>query len=496
MNMLEPLVRSNISRWQSVYDVFPSPARSLLASARGWLLTQVRYAPQTFAYLEQLRAHENWSADEIAAHQSQALRGIFEHARRTVPYYRDYPNLAIRDPQDFRRLPVLARETVRQNHEQLLSTETPPRHRIRAGTTGTTGGNLKVAFTEELARANWACLLRQWAWAGVEALQPRVTLFGARVVPVRRAEPPFWIHNLPERQILLSIFHLSEKTAPDYRALLRKQSGKILEGFPSVLGILADFVLESGAPIPMRVVFTSGEPLYPATRIKLEVAFQCQVFDSYGMTEYCGLIHQCAHGQMHLIPEFGYLEILDENERPVAEGEEGYFVWTGFLNRAMPLIRYRIGDRGRWQHGSACTCGLKFPLVIPTITRESEILRCADGRLFSPRALNQLLKEATSLRFCQFIHDRPERVIVRAVSGNGHASEEMMLIRTRLQSLLGPAIRVTAEIATAPVVLPGGKIPLIIDHATRSSEPSGRATSHQEIVMNPSHAHDAHQVRP
>jgi phenylacetate-coenzyme A ligase PaaK-like adenylate-forming protein len=31
----------------------------------------------------------------------------------------------------------------------------------------------------------------------------------------------------------------------------------------------------------------------------------------------------------------------------VQEGEEGFFVWTGFLNRAMPLIRYRIGDRGR-----------------------------------------------------------------------------------------------------------------------------------------------------
>jgi phenylacetate-CoA ligase len=487
MNMLEPLVRANISKWQAVYDVFPSPARSLLASARGWLLTQARYAPETFTFLERLRAHESWSADEIATHQNQALHSVVEHARHTVPYYADYPRIEVRNPQDLARLPVLARETVRQNHEQFLSSATPPRSRIHAGTTGTTGGNPKVAFTEELARANWACLLRQWAWAGVEALRPRVSFFGARVVPVRRTEPPFWIHNLPEHQILFSIFHFSERTAPDYLGQLRKQAGKILEGFPSVLGILADFVLENGRPIPMRVIFTSGEPLYPATRIKLEVAFQCQVFDSYGMTEYCGLIHQCAHGQMHLIPEFGYLEILDESGQPVAEGEEGYFVWTGFLNRAMPLIRYRIGDRGRWQHGPACTCGLKFPLVIPTITRESEILRCSDGRLFSPRALNQLLKEATSLRFCQFVHDLPERVIVRAVSGNGHASEEMMLIRSRLQTLLGPAMRVTAEIAAAPLVLPGGKIPLIIDQVSRARESNDYKTLNRELSATPVH---------
>lgn len=494
MNLLEPLVRANIAKWQAVYDVFPSPARSLLASARGWLLTQVRYAPQTFALLKELRAHEGWSADEIATHQSEALRGAIDHARRTVSYYADYPDFDVRNPQELARLPILARETVRQNHEQFLSSTTPARLRIRAGTTGTTGGNLKVAFTEELARANWACLLRQWAWAGVEALRPRVSFFGARIVPVQCSEPPFWIHNLPEHQILFSIFHLSEKTAPEYLAQLRKQAGTILEGFPSVLGILADFVLESGRPIPMRVIFTSGEPLYPATRIKLEVAFQCQVFDSYGMTEYCGLIQQCEHGQMHLIPEFGYLEILDESGEPVAEGEEGYFVWTGLLNRAMPLIRYRIGDRGRWQHGAACTCGLKFPLVIPTITRESEILRCPDGRLFSPRALNQLLKDATSLRFCQFIHDLPERVIVRAVSGNGHASEEMMLIRTRLQSLLGPAMRVTAEIAAGPLVLPGGKIPLIIDHLSRAREAHGATTLNRELSAVPAnHAQEVPQ---
>jgi phenylacetate-CoA ligase len=423
----------------------------------------MRYAPETFSILKSLRAHERWSAEEIAAHQLNALRETISSARRNVPHYANYAREEIRTFADLRRLPVLERETVRQNHEHFLSPDTPARRRIRAGTTGTTGGNLRVVFTEELARANWACLLRQWAWAGVAARQPRVTLFGARVVPAERSEAPFWVYNLPERQILMSIFHLAEKTAPAYLAFLHKQEGKILEGFPSVLAILADFASNRRETFPMRTIFTSGEPLYPATRAKIQAVFQCKVFDSYGMTEYCGLIHECTHGQMHLVPEFGFLEILDEYNEPVQEGEEGFFVWTGFLNRAMPLIRYRIGDRGRWLHGSACGCGLQFPLVIPTITRESEVLRCADGRLFSPRALNQLLKDATALRFCQFVHDRPERVVVRAVAADSRAREEMMQIRGRLQELLGPAMRVTAEIAAEPLARTGGKIPLIIN---------------------------------
>lgn len=461
--MLEPLVRSNISRLQSLYDRCPAPARTLITSARGWLLSNIRYSGKTFQYLEELRQHERWSREEIAKFQLKELQKIVAHAWATVPYYKDDPFPGIRTFDGLNQLPVLDRETVRNNDPKFLSNMVPDHRRIKAGTTGTTGGNLKVAYTEELASANWAILLRQWAWAGVSPLTPRVTFFGAKIVPAHRDEPPYWISNFTERQILMSIFHLSPKTAPEYLRFLESQQGSVLEGFPSVLSILADFVLQRGVTIPMRVVFTSGEPLYSWIREKIEMAFQAKVFDSYGMTEYCGAIQQCAWGQMHLIPEFGFLEILDEHNQAVPEGEEGFFVWTGFLNRAMPLIRYRIGDRGRWQTDKACACGLAFPLVIPTITRESDILRCVDGRLFSPRALNQLLKQATSLRSCQFVHDRPERVIVRAVSSNTKGPEEMMQIRAKLEQLLGPAMRVTAEIASQPVVLAGGKIPLIIN---------------------------------
>lgn len=463
--MIEPLLRTNLPRLQRLYDRFPSPARNVMTSARGWFLTQIRYSREARAILREIRGHEMWTSQKINDHQCKALQQVVDHARRTVPFYADYPDQRIRCTADLQLLPVLDRETVRHNQEHLLSGSTPPRRRIRAGTTGTTGANLRVAYTKELARANWAHLLRQWAWAGVKSRQPRLTLFGARIVPAKRTKPPYWTFNLPERQILMSIFHLSDGTAPLYLDFLARQKGKILEGFPSVLGILADFVLHRGEPIPMRVIFTSGEPLYPPVRAKIEQAFQARVFDSYGMTEYCGLIQECECGQMHLIPEFGLLEILDEQDHPVEPGEEGYFVWTGFLNRAMPLIRYRIGDRGRWQAGGPCGCGRAFPLVVPTITRESDVLRCPDGRLFSPRALNQLLKHSASLRTCQFIHDRPDRVVVRAVPSNGRASEDAMQIRASLQDLLGPGMQVIAELAAEPVSRPGGKIPLIVNQA-------------------------------
>lgn len=371
--MLESFVRANLPAVQNIYDRFPSHARSLLTSTRGWLLTQIRYAPETFVILRELQNHEVWTPEHISEHQLASLQLTLDYARSTVPFYKGYASSAIRRFEDLRRLPVIKRETVRDNQSRLLSNRVSSKQVIYAATTGTTGANLKVAYTQAFARVNWAFLLRQWAWAGVSPRQPRVTFYGARVVPANCARPPYWVYNLPEHQVLMSIFHLSEQTAPAYLDFLRSQNGKVLEGFPSVLGILADFVLQRGEPIPSRAIFTSGEPLYPTLRAKIEKAFAAPVFDSYGMTEYCGLIHECEQGQMHLVPEFGFLEILDDNDDPVGSEEEGYFVWTGFLNEAMPLIRYRIGDRGRWLNGR-CACGRAFPLVVPTITRESDIL--------------------------------------------------------------------------------------------------------------------------
>jgi phenylacetate-CoA ligase len=419
------------------------------------------------ALLSELRVSESWSLSEIAKYQTTALRQIIDYAIRTVPFYADYSTDVLHSPHDLGRFPVLDRETVLQNQERLLSRAVKRRRRIRAGTTGTTGTSLRVAYTETVIAKNWAFLLRQWAWAGLKPRHPRITLQGSRIVPPHRDHPPYWAYNLAEQQILMSIFHLSEKSAPAYIAFLQDHPGYVLEGFPSTLAILADFVLGSSLRIPMRAIFTSGEPLHSTARAKIQRAFAGHVFDTYGMTEYCGLIQECERGQMHLAPEYGFLEILDENHEPVAPGEEGYFVWTGFLNDAMPLIRYRIGDRGRWQTPAACACGRAFPLVVPSITRESDLLRCPDGRLLSARALNQVLKQSASLQFCQFVHDRANHLSVRAVvrptQDPNRAAGELMDIRARVADLAGPCMQVTATLAAGPITRPGGKIPMIVN---------------------------------
>lgn len=470
--MFESQIRAHSARLQKAYDQMPHPLQALLTSARGLVLARNRYSSEMFSQLRELRSREEWGESDIEDFQRAALQRLLDTARTNVPAYADYPSIAFKSSSDITALPVLSREDVRANPERFVSRSASPTHQIRVGTTGTTGASLRVSYSEAEACKNWAFHMRRWAWAGVAPRTPRVTFFGSRVIPPEQINPPFWMHNYMERQSLASIFHLSEATAPAYVAFLQKNSGKVLEGFPSVLAILANFVNALAAPIPMRVIFTDGEPLYPFLREVIENAFQTKVFDLYGNTEASGLIHECEHHNMHAAPDYAYLEILDAENRPVKRDEEGFLVWTGFVNETMPLIRYRIGDRGCWVDGEACRCGRRFPVVVPTITRESDLLHCPDGRIFSPRALNQSLKSAQSLRFCQLVQEQLGHVVVRGVASGGSAFEDLMTIRKNLQKVLGSRIVVSATLADSPIVRAGGKIPLIIQAIQKASSPA------------------------
>lgn len=439
----------------------PNAIRSGLTSLRGLTLARNRYNAESRHYLQEICSHEQWTRKEIERSQTIKLQQLLDLSRAACPYYQDYPELKLASSADWSKLPLLTRDQIRGNSLGLFNQQIPERDRIVVATTGTTGASLKVCYTTEVMRKNWAFRMQQFRWAGVQPRTPRITAFGSKVVPAERRTPPYWIYNAAERQTFLSIFHLSSATAPDYLALLRRHANHVLEGFPSVLTILADFIISSGDPIPMRAIFTDGEPMYPFLRDKLEAAFATKLYNTYGNTELCGLIQQCELGSLHLNTDYAYLEILDDNNQPVAPGEVGYLVWTGLINNAMPLLRYRIGDRGAWSTES-CTCGRNTPLVDPGMTRESDVLYAADGRVFSPRSVNQVLKGTTAFRFCQFVQRAPGQVLIRAVGEGEQAEMELRRVREQITKLLGEDSNVEAELASAPIMKSGGKTPLVI----------------------------------
>jgi len=466
---IENIIRASLSKCSHLYDRQPIFFQNILTTLRGFFLSQLRYNKVFYQTLQQITTHDHYSPGELQNYQQHKLRQLVSHAYAQTLFYKEIMDNnqltpdGIHSVENLRRLPVVTREQIRENFDKLLLTK-KTKGRIIVYTSGTSGSGLPVAYNKNDLARNWAFMFRQFLWAGVKPGDWRITLFGSRIVPVEQSQPPYWRYNWFERQILLSIFHLSAATSRDYIAFLKKHEGLMLEGFASVLGIIADFILQDKQEIPMKIVYSTGEPMNDHCREKVEQAFQCKVYDCYGMTEWVGLIQECEHGGKHLMSDYGILEIVDENNEPVDPGVEGYFVWTGLQREEMPLLRYKIGDRGMWNLKQECPCGRAYPLVDTTITRDSDIITTPDGAMFSPRVINQYLKNKTSFRNCQFVQESAHELIIRIVPGEGDYESDAYTLQQDLDKIFKQSLALKIIYADFPLMRGQGKYPLIINN--------------------------------
>jgi phenylacetate-CoA ligase len=186
------------------------------------------------------------------------------------------------------------------------------------------------------------------------------------------------------------------------------------------------------------------------------------VLDHYGQDEKVGFVLECRAGTYHRIVEYGVLEVVDDAGEPVAPGAEGHLVWTGLVNPAMPLVRYRIGDQGALGAGSPCPCGVAYPPVAPTLTRTGDSLRLAGGRRVSPRLLNQLLKECRSFAAAQFVQRGPATVTILVEPASVGAAAEAEALAQRLETQFGGAVRFGSRVVDAIARDPSAKRRLVV----------------------------------
>jgi len=466
--MLEAHARHWAKSLLPLYHRLPGPIRHVAASARGWPLSRLR---RSVWAREESELGARLESDPVAAARvaAERLRAMLVHAAATVPWYErlfaehGFDPAGVRGPDDLRRLPVLERDSVRAAWSDLQSRAVADVDAILTSTSGTTGGGLRVRATPEAYARTWAQQLRHWRWGGVAPGDWRITLFGAEVVSRRDEARRPWVYNLPERQILLSAYHLAPRWADVYRGRLERRPLAV-EGFPSVLRDVAHVIGPARPGWPRaRVVFTTGEALTPEARSEIAAAFGAPVLDQYGQDEKVGFILECRAGTYHQVTEYGILEVVDDDGVPVAPGVEGHLVWTGLVNPAMPLVRYRIGDEGAVvARDRPCPCGVAYPAVAPTLTRTGESLRLAGGRRISPRLLNQLLKECRSFGAAQFVQDGPASVTILAEPAGAAAAEEVESLARRLEAQFGGAVRFRSRLVDAIARDPSAKRRLVV----------------------------------
>jgi phenylacetate-CoA ligase len=160
------------------------------------------------------------------------------------------------------------------------------------------------------------------------------------------------------------------------------------------------------------------------------------------MAEFVVAASECEAGRLHLWPEAGVLEMQSADGR-TGDTLAGELVCTGLLNPAMPLIRYRTGDRGSLAPaGQRCDCGRTLPIVETIDGRVDDMFYTVDGRRVG--RIDPVFKTSLAVREAQVVQESLERIRVRFVPGPGFTGATGHLIAERIRQRLG-SVQVVLE---------------------------------------------------
>ncbi|MEM7344600.1 MAG: AMP-binding protein [Chloroflexota bacterium] len=444
-----------------IYHGMPYPFRVAMASTWGYRLRWWRYTAETERLKEEALAREQWSTEQWKAWQEERLGQILHRAATQVPYYREIWSKRRQQGDKaswdyLENWPILEKDPLRNTPRAFVADDCDIKKMYHEHTSGTTGKSLDLWWSQEMVREWYALFEARWRhWYGVSRHDRWAILGGQLVVPTKKRQPPFWVWNAGLNQLYMSSYHLAPDLIHHYFEALQKYKIKYVLGYTSSLHELAETALRQGGDIlaqarnlPLKVIITNAEPVFDYQRKAIEEAFQRPLKETYGMSEAVAAASECEHHHLHLWPEIGWIEVVNQDQ-PVPLGTSGDLVCTGLLNIDMPLIRYRIGDRGALpaEH-TVCACGNQLPILASVEGRIDDVLYTADGRRIG--RLDPIFKARLPVREAQIIQDSLQQVRVRYVPTAEFTAEAGQSIIKRLQDRMGDVTVTLEELEQIP----------------------------------------------
>src|SRR5437588_10288494 len=297
-------------------------------------------------YKRFLSQTQQWPVQKQRAWVLEKLKHTLILAEEGVPFYRERfrqsgfnPRRDFQKLGDLARVPILTKDEVRANLEQLIDRRFLMSS-VLAHTSGTTGQPMTMRLNESYIAFDYACMFRHWAQAGYT--------FRSRFAAIRSYVPssevqPLWKNNFWQNTLYMSAYHLKPSNCERYLEALLEFKPLYIRGYPSSINMLAEFAYPYREKFEfVRGIFTASETVLPTERANIERTFGNKLFDWYGMTEPAVVITESsAHNGMDVNWEYGYPEFLTEPGLPLAQRR---LIATSLHNPVMPFIRYDTED--------------------------------------------------------------------------------------------------------------------------------------------------------
>ena len=444
---------------QDIVLRLPYPLKNLVFSLYGFRLIRSRKR-NLEKYIDEFIAFDALSSAQQDEVRESEMQKMLLHARMHVPFYRKHWNLNPGgDASRLENWPVITKQDIRGNEEAFIADGYRKDELIPISTSGTSGTPMKFFFDAD-SYARWYALYyyRLLIKNGIHLDDDVWANFGGRIIcPASQSGPPFWIYNSPMRQLYLSSYHISDNNLPHYISILETKKVVYIVGYPSSIYALARYIVQYKVKhsIRLKAVFTNAEPLFDFQREAITAAFGCRVVQTYGSSEFALAASEDEEGRMAIWLQSGILEVAKPDTKGCGE-----FLVSGLVNKAMPLIRYQIGDSGTVE-----PC-VTYPRFIQSIEgRTDDIIYSPSGRFIG--RLDPIFKNELKIKEAQIIQEAPGRICFLVVKEEGYSEKEETLLKAEAEKRLGTEFQLELRYTDKIPRTANGKFKAVVSKITK-----------------------------
>lgn len=310
----------------------------------------------TISSLEERLETQYLTSKKIQDIQLGKLKKVLINAAENVPYYRDkfheigFIPSDMNSLLDFEELDFfITKEMIRENTDAFISEKCNRSSLSWHRTGGSTGEPLLFATDRLTDAASQAMYLRALNWFGV-GLGSKSCFFWGSPTYIRQAEES-WKQKLYQvalgvkeklvRRIVFLNYNIGESNYIEIFKKIEKFRPDYIKGMPSSLYQFSKLIVENELKFKsakFKFVNSTCEQLYDWQIEVIEKAFDCQVTNSYGLSELGDIAYSAPSGNLHLMDEDVYVELR------AIDGGEKEIIATQLNNMATPLIKYKTGD--------------------------------------------------------------------------------------------------------------------------------------------------------
>jgi phenylacetate-CoA ligase len=380
------------------------------------------------------------SRDELEAIRVRRLRSLVHHVFDNVPYYRRLFRHAglrpedIRTVEDLRHVPISTREQLRGAGSEGFARGVDRAAGMVARTSGSTGRPWSIFRTRGENRLRRALDFRSIRHAGVRRSDVIAT-----VGPLRSPARPL------AKLGLYRTAHVSPLLGVDEQIeALRRIRPSVLWIYPSSLRALVRRAGSLHAIVEPRMLITSAEPFDDLLRRRVVAERPIETRNFYGAVEAGRIAWECAAGDgLHVNADCVVVELAEEDE---VAGSGRPVVITNLFARAMPILRYRLGDRCELMDGHRCSCGAALPVMRPPTGRDWDLIQLPSGKPVSPFGVTAYLVRLPELLQYRVIQRSLDRLVIELHCDRPPSPEAIGNLRAQIERHFGEPIHIDLEL--------------------------------------------------